>query len=188
MSNQRRRSRWQGGGEYPKFQPGDQCYYRERKRNLERKLIIFVTKIRTKIRNYFKNENWIRTKIESTERKYELKLVIFLQTEFYYHNSYGCEVQQLWRTAKAQQASPTNSVSWQISCRQQHQGLHCPVAITKKQCKASWTAQGRRSWGDEGDMSPQYLDWGGRQRYRPPKLPHAISHINWHCRPTARTS
>jgi len=50
------------------------------------------------------------------------------------------QLQQLWRTAKAQQASPTNSVSWQISCRQQHQALHCPVPITRKQCKASWTA------------------------------------------------
>ena len=30
-----------------------------------------------KIRNYFKNKNWIRTKIETTERKYELKLGIF---------------------------------------------------------------------------------------------------------------
>jgi len=59
--------------------------------------------------------------------------------------------QQLWRTAKAhQRASPRNSVSWQISCRQKHQAVHCSMEITRKQCKTKWTATLLADWGKFG--------------------------------------
>ena len=35
-----------------------------------------------RIRNYFEDENWIRMKIDSGERKQELKVGILFQTEF----------------------------------------------------------------------------------------------------------